>query len=291
MKVCVITNPVAGGGRGKTMAEALCKFLEVSGETVELVLTQKVGDAKDEAQRAVADCVVAVGGDGSVNEVVNGLANSDAMLCVLPAGTANVVARALRMPKDPATVAGLITAGRTRWIDVGLHGEHRFLLGAGAGLDAEIVRRVSAQRGRKSNLTKWVGPAVRTILSYSYPRFEVLVDGKVVSDRAQYAIVGNCRYSAAVFPATPEAKMDDGLLDVCILEDLGALRMMSHAINVWRPGFTHRKGVRYYQSTSIEFQAAPGVEIPLQVDGDPGGYLPASFGIEANAVRVIAPPP
>lgn len=291
MKVRIIANPVAGGGRGKDLAEALCRALEGKVADVELVLTQKAGDNKIEAGKPGADCVVAVGGDGSVNEVVNGLGDTGAILAILPSGTANVVARELSLPHEPEALATLIAKEQMRWMDVGRCGEHRFMLGAGAGLDAAITLAVSGQRGKKSSLSKWVGPTVKTVFSYSYPRFRVVADDKIVSENAQYAIVGNCRYSAGVFPATPIAKIDDGLLDVCVMENLSLLHLASILATVWHPAHIRRKDILYVQCSSVSFEAVSDERVPLQVDGDPWGDLPASFDVVPKAIQVIAPAP
>lgn len=289
MNVRIIANPVAGGGKGRVMAEALIQALQSRVEVVELILTEGPGDSEMEARKPGADCVVAVGGDGSVNEVINGLADSDARLAILPAGTANVVARELGIPSDPQAVAALIAGESGRWVDVGLHDHRRFMLGAGAGLDAAVAKRVSGQRGNTSNLLKWVRPTIETIRNYAFPRFRVVVDGQAVSDQAQYAIVGNCRYSAGIFPATPKAKIDDGLLDVCVMHDLQPLRILSLLITVWHSSHVRRKDIIYLQGRAVEFHPLSDDVVPLQVDGDPRGNLPAAFGIVPRAVKVAAP--
>ncbi|MFP6581431.1 MAG: diacylglycerol kinase family protein [Candidatus Hydrogenedentota bacterium] len=287
MKVRIIANPIAGGGRGKRLAEALRDTLNGNVDAVELVLTKQAGDNEIEAARPGADCVVAVGGDGSVNEVVNGLVDSDALLAILPAGTANVVARELDIPSDPNVVAKYIIAGNHRIMDAGLHGGRRFLLGGGAGLDAAIVHQVSQQRGKKSGLSKWVMPSIRTCLRYTFPQFRVVGDGRILAEDAQYVIVGNCRYSAGVFPATPKAQIDDGLLDVCVLRNLSPLRLLGLLPSVRVGRHIDRDDVLYRQCEHVELIPADEQDIPLQIDGDPRELLPATFSVEPGAIRVI----
>jgi YegS/Rv2252/BmrU family lipid kinase len=289
MRVHIIANPVSGGGRGERLAEALRVALDHLGVAAELERTTGAGHARQAAQRTDADCVAVVGGDGTVNEVLNGLADHGVTMAILPSGTANVVARELRIPRDAAVVAQCIAERRSRPLDVGLCGERRFLLGAGAGLDAAVVREVSARRGARSSLLKWVGPSIATILRYGFPPIRATVDGAVVSESAQYAIVGNCRYSAGVFPITPKALPDDGLLDVCLLHGLTPLRLLGLLASVWRPGFVDRKDVIYLQGRDVVFEPAGEEPAPLQVDGDPAGELPAHFGILPRAVRIVTP--
>lgn len=289
MNVRIIANPVAGGGRGRVMAEALLQALRRRGAATGLYVTQGRGDARRAAGLEGADCVVSVGGDGTAHEIVNGLRGRDTSLAILAVGTANVVARQFKLPKTADEVAGMVVAGKTTLMDLGLCGEERFVLGAGAGLDAAIVAKVESGRNHTSSLLKWVGPSISTILNYRYPKIRAIVDGVVVSETAEYAIVGNCVMSAAVFPATPHARTDDGLLDVCLLHDLGALKCAGLAVSVFSKGFTQRRDVVYRQGRQIRLEPAGEEAAPLQVDGDPAGNVPATFGVEPRALRLLVP--
>jgi len=271
------------------MAEALERHLQGSVDAVELSLTKKAGDASALAGKAGADCVVAVGGDGTINEIANGMRDTDATLAILPMGTANVVARELGIPRDTEAVAKIIVRHHVRSMDVGIAGGRRFLLGAGAGFDAAVAHAVSERRGRSSNYLKWIGPVVSKTLSYSYPEIKVVVDGSEVSGTAQYAIVGNCRYSAGVFQATPRAKIDDGLLDICLMHDLNLMRLMALALQLRDGRFLERDDVTYLQGKLVELSPASDEPVPLQIDGDPAGYLPGEFGIAEKALRVVVP--
>ncbi len=289
MRVHIIVNPVSGGGRGVKLAGALRAALEGRGLSCHLERTLQAGHARQLAGGSDANCVAVVGGDGTVNEVLNGLAEGGRMLAVLPSGTANVVARELGIPRNAEVVARCIAEARTRRMDVGRCGERRFLLGAGAGLDAEVVRRLSLRRGRRSSVLHWVPPALATFLHYDFPPIRATVDGRVASESAQYAIVGNCRYSAGIFPITPEARPDDGLLDVCLIHQVSLLRLLRLLTAVWRPGFTKRDDVVYLQGREVVFEPAGDEAAPLQVDGDPAGRLPARFGILPRAVELVTP--
>ena len=289
MKVRIIANPVSGGGRGKTLARTLQDLLTDALGSAELIFTQKPGDAEVEAGRSGADCIVAVGGDGTINEIANGMRDAGPTLAILPMGTANVVARELGIPRDPRAVAAMIVEQHVREMDVGIAKGRRFLLGAGAGLDAAVAQVVSERRGRSSSYLKWVGPIVSTAFTYSYPEIRVVVDGKEVSGTAQYAIVGNCRYSAGVFIATPKAKIDDGLLDVCLMHNLNPLRLARLALQLRHARFLERDDVVYVQGKHVELRPASHEPVPLQIDGDPAGRLPAEFTVDPAALKVVVP--
>ena len=290
-RVHIIANPVAGGGRGRVVARSLATALEQRGIDVSLFETAQAGDARAETGRCDAAIIAVVGGDGTLNEVLNGLPDRcAASIAICPVGTANVVARELGMRPDPGFVAEAIAAGGIRVMDIGLHGTRRFLLGAGAGLDAAVTKAVQESRGRKSSLLKWALPAIRVVLAYTWPRVRVTVDGEVIASSASYVIVGNCRYSAGVFPATPRADTADGLLDVCALSNLSIPRLLWLLANVWRPSFVEKPWIAYRQGREIHLEPAEGeVHAFLQVDGDPAGAIPASFNVAEWRVNMIVP--
>jgi len=290
MDVRMIVNPVAGRGRGRAMAERLEDGLKRRGVGVEVVYTAARGDAEVAAAAPGADAILSVGGDGTANECLNGMAGTSAVFGVVSAGTANVVARQIRVGRDLEAYADLVQQERSIPLDVGLWNGRRFIMGAGAGLDAAIVTAVQSKRQGPSSLWHWVLPTITTILNYPSPKIRVVVDGQVLSELADYAIVGNCIYSAGIFPATPRARIDDGLLDVVVVEGVSAWRMARLALGVWRPGFLEWPFIRYAQGKNIEFiPNEEGSAIPLQVDGDMAGAAPVSFGIVPHGVRIFSP--
>jgi YegS/Rv2252/BmrU family lipid kinase len=290
MKVRIIANPVAGGGKGKLRAEGLCRALEELGVSVDLFFTARAGDGREAAGKGGVDCVAVVGGDGSINEVLNGLTDFNTALAILPSGTANVVARELGIIKEPEAVAKWIVDGCRHSMDVGLCGNRRFLLGVGAGLDAAIAARVSAQRGHKSGLSKWIWPTLHQCFTYTFPGINVKVDGNLVGENYHYAVVGNCRHSAGIFKLSPKASIDDGLLDICLFRDLNVFRLASLSLAVLRPDFINRKDVTYLQGREIELTAADNGAVPLQIDGDPAGFVPVQIGVLPDKIQVVAPP-
>ncbi|MBI2425924.1 MAG: diacylglycerol kinase family lipid kinase [Candidatus Hydrogenedentes bacterium] len=288
MHVIIIANPVSGGGQGRAQADRLKHALEQHGATVELRTTAKAGDAHEFARQAQADAIAVVGGDGTLNEVLNGLDRFTGFLAPLPMGTANVVARELRLPRHPEQLAGLIMQRQARFMDVGRCEDRLFLLGAGAGLDAAITEITQQTRhGRKSTLRMWVMPAVRVVFNRHWPTTRVVVDGVLLCEASPYTIVGICRYSAGVFPATPAAKIDDGLFDVCCFTRLSLWRIALTLLVVYTPLFIRLPWVTHVQGHTVELTPEIDARVPLQIDGDPAGELPARFAIEARAIQII----
>lgn len=255
----------------------------------EIFTTGKAGDAHRESREPGYDCVVSVGGDGTTNEIANAVAGTDTLLAILPVGTANVVARELGIPRNPEVVADCIARRMVRTIDAGRCGDRLFLLGGGAGLDAEVVARIHANRGRKLSYAAYVVPTVKALFTYGYPRIRVTVDGVEVCDDGEYVIVANCRNSAGVFTATPKAKIDDGLLDVCIVKDLSILKVGWLIVLSMLPGFADRRAITYRQGRHVELLPAGQNVVPLQIDGDPAGAIPATFAVQPHALQVVLP--
>ncbi len=289
MKVRVIANPISGGGNGRRLGEAMSAALNARGISADLYVTTRAGEAGEIATETGYDCVVSVGGDGTTNEIANALLGTDIVLAILPLGTANVVPRQLGIPLNADAVADLIARGSVRRMDVGRCGDRIFLLGTGAGPDAAIVEAIHARRGQRLGISGYYVPTLRTLWRYDWPRIRVTVDGEVLCDDGHYAIVGNCRYSAGVFPFTPKARIDDGLLDVCVMRNLTMVRLARHAVASWRSGFVARKDVLYRTGTRVRFEAVDSRMLPLQIDGDPAGTLPSEFTVDPAALRVFAP--
>lgn len=289
MKIHIIANPIAGGGRGALMAERLDAALRRRGIQVEVFTTTRRGDAESEARQSTADCIVAVGGDGAVNETVNGLRGKDQPMTALPVGTANVVAKELGLRPDAEQIAEVVRGGRRRRLDAGECGGRLFLLGAGAGLDAAVVEQVhAARRGGRLHYGNYVGPAWQLLQQGVFPRIRVLLDGEELDGAAEYVVVGNCKRSAGLLCITPEAELDDGLLDVCCIDQINLLRTINLGLAACMPGFSRRDDIRYKKGREVELTPASG-RVPLQIDGDPMGELPAAIRVAPAAVQFLVP--
>lgn len=289
MDVLIIVNPVAGKGQAAQTARDLEQALESHGATCSIVETKRQGDAEQAASRCRADCVVSVGGDGTTNEVINGLPSSSIPVAIVPMGTANVLAGALELPTDVEGVAAMIAKGRTRRVDCGLHGKRRFIMGAGAGLDGQLADAVNSARQGAMGHSGWVGPALQGLAEYEFPYIRVTVDGEIVVDDAHCVLVRNCGSLAGIFPVMPDARCDDGVFDVLAIRDLTVGKLVELAAMSFTPTFHERDDIIYTKGALIEAESAEGVEVPVQRDGDPAGRLPARWKVEADAITLVVP--
>lgn len=291
-RVRIIANPIAGQGRACRDAERLAVELERLGVEADLFITRGAGDARREAAAEGFDCIVSVGGDGSTNEVANGIGMQDRAIAVLAHGTANVVARELGLPKRPKALAALIAQGATRLNDAGRVNGERFVLSVGAGLDAAVVHEVGRRRKGTLSYASYVLPVLHTLRTYAFPKIRVIAGGQVLCEDADYALAAKRRHSAGVVPLTPKAREDDGALEVIAFRNLTIPRALAIVGGAFLGGRHLGRGdVCYAKAAEARFESASGEPVPVQIDGDPGGFLPVDLSVEPGALRMVAPGP
>jgi len=287
----LIANPASGRTRGARMAAALLDLLRVRGADAVLVETTRSGHAREFAARlaGAAEAVLAIGGDGTLNEVVNGMLDAGVSVPILPvpAGTANVVAAELGLPAAPAELAEVALSGAVRIWDAARAGNRAFLMTCGAGFDAAVVEAVHAARaGRSLGLLSYFAPALRIAFGYSFPRMDVSIDGEPAGSPATFVLVGNTRLYGGPFSFFPDARPDDGLLDVCCMRGAAWPDLFRHAWGAFRRALAACPDVSFHRGTRVRIEAAG--RVPVQIDGDPGGELPVEIGVLPGAVRLLA---
>jgi len=290
LRVLVIGNPAAGAGRAGRRVAALVAALGRRGHAVESLLTTRPGEARARAAAAEGrfDCMVAAGGDGTLNEVLNGLADPRATpLVPMALGTANMLARELAIPRAPAALAALIESGAVRRVDMGRVDGTRFLGVVGVGFDAMVTEAVRQRRRGRLGYRGYVLPILRTLARYRPPRFAVRLDGGAPIECA-FAIACNLPCYGGVLRVTPDARCDSGRLEVALFERATAADLVRSAWPAWRGTLAARRWVRCGAATRIEIDgAAPPVAV--QVDGDAWGTTPIRIELEPRAVPILAP--
>jgi diacylglycerol kinase (ATP) len=291
----LIANPKTGryGSRRTLSIEAICADLRSLGIEVDLIPTTGPGDATRIAADAVRDGVgqvIVSGGDGTINEAVQGLVGSETRLAIVPRGTANVLARELGLPLDHRRAIEVISHGRSRKIHVGMTinetGAPRyFLLMAGIGLDAAVVKQVSP--GLKRRLGKgafWI-TGLSQLANWHPISFDLEVNGQTFP--ATFASVGNAPSYGGDLAITPRASLDKPEFEICIIHTTSRvryLRLLSYAMR--KSGIQpNRKGVSFVRAT----QASARGDVPVQVDGEVIGMLPMRFEIAPHSLEVIVP--
>lgn len=296
-RIKIIVNPVSGRGKALRLAEAVANLLRGQGCTVDLQKTQQGGDARRlAAESAGFAALAATGGDGTVNEVLNGLpAQGTPALAMLPSGTANVFAKELKLPRNAAGLARVLREGREISWDLGierLHGR-KFLLFASAGYDAHVVHVFHTARRGPIQMWQYIYWGMKSIVDYEIPRIVVEVDGRRVTDAAAWVTISNVPSYGGPLVFTPGARPDNRTFEVMIQHarpKRDIVRMFFAAILAWMTGIAYRMhDVTFHTASRVRLSSADGRPVPVQMDGDPAGQLPAEMEVVPGGIRVLTP--
>jgi len=296
-RIRIISNPASGQGRAGRKAREVMLALVERGCAVEVVETRGPGDASRIALEARSvDALVAVGGDGTINEVANGFpAAPHPPLGIIPSGTANVLAKEIRLPRRPAELADVISSGREIAWDEGRirPGDRRFLLFVSAGFDAQVVHAFHKRRDGRIRMSDYLAWGVRTYMECAIPKIRVVLDGRRVADQAAWVVVSNVRSYGGPIVLTPDAKFDDGRFEVMIQRrrhKADTAHLFGASVLAWAFGVDARPAdVTRHAAKRVRLESADGHRVALQVDGDPGGFLPVELEVEAGGVRILGP--
>jgi YegS/Rv2252/BmrU family lipid kinase len=287
----LVYNPTAG--QAETLQNEIAAATAVwqaHGWSVDLQPTQCSGDGKRLALLASArgdDLVIAAGGDGTINEVVNGLVGSNTALATLPLGTMNVWARELGLPLQPRAAAAALLDWQPRRIDLGRAGERHFLLMAGIGFDAAITAAVGRDEKRRLGALAYVLRGIEIALRIRGSRVRMRLDGRLVKGRVLMVLVGNSQLYGGLVKITHRASIDDGLLDVCVIHGDNFFTALRHALAILSRRYSHDPQIAYYRARVIEISARP--RLAVQVDGDPIGQTPMMLEVVPGAISALLP--
>lgn len=289
MRILILANPVAGRGRGVRLARRLSRLLERRGHAVELHVTTARDDARRVTRRRASrlDALVVAAGDGTLNEVLNGLPEPDRVpLLPLAVGTGNMLARELCLPTDPEVLAALIEARSMRRIDLGELEGHRFLSLVGIGFDALVAARIARTRRGRLPLRSYARPILEVAWGYRPPRLSVAVDGAPPLTGG-YVLVSNLRNYGGVLEITRGARCDSGVLHVFVLERARTLDLARAALRASLRIPFPREGI--LESTGRTLRVGSTDPVAVQVDGDFWGTTPVTIAVRPAAVRILAP--
>ena len=292
-KLKLIMNPIAGKGYALEILPEVLNILEQENYDIELFKTSKRGDAQNLAAHPGDNfqVVIAMGGDGTVNEVVNGVLDSgrDISVGIIPIGTANVLSKELFIPLDIKKACHIIAKGNTRKIDVGRNKHRYFFLMSGVRFDAEVLTLLESSRTGGISMITYIIPILKTFWNFEFPQFLVEVDGETLGEGVGFMLVSNARRYAGSFIITNRAKIDDGQLDVFIFRGTGKLTLLKYIFGGLLR-IAHRfDDVTYVQGKEINVQSLHNKNIPCQMDGDSSGILPQKFTVVPSALSILVP--
>ena len=280
--VAIIFNPKARSEKSSGLIEELRKIATGA----DFHITERPGEARELAEKAARAgfrVVAAAGGDGTVNEVANGIAGSGSALGVLPVGTMNVFAKEHGLPEKLDAAWAVICGRATREIDLLSANGNHFIQLAGVGLDAQVVKETTWESKMNLGPLSYLISAAH-IAARTPPRLFVEAGG--VTTEGSFVLVGNGRFYGAKLVLFPKARADDGLLDVLIFKNLGYLDIARYLAGVLVGRHTGMGDVEYFQVA--EAQVRSEQEVPFEVDGELSGVLPVTFRV-AGKQRICVP--
>jgi diacylglycerol kinase (ATP) len=292
LNVLLVVNPIAGGGRGRIGGVELEARLQSAGCEVERYET----DAPDAVARRFSspgavdgiDRIVCVGGDGTLNDVVNALPDPGAIpLGQFGLGTANMVSRELGIPRSAEGVAQVVTGGAVHRIDLGTANGRRFFGNASCGFDARLVHHIARRRKGGLGFFGYVLPGFASLRGYREPRLEVQLDGDAIL-HAGMVIVSNFKNYGGLFTVSPTAGCDSGTLELCAFERAGIPDLVRTLVAgaLGRLHVTRGVALRRITRARIVSLVDP---VPVQIDGDARGTSPLELSVQPAALPILVP--
>lgn len=289
IKTMVIANPLAGSRgarwRRKTPASVLAPLFP----DAELYFTTCAGDATRVAQEAAREgygLVVAAGGDGTVNEVANGLVHTDSQMAIFPLGTENVLAKERHIPAKFEKAAAFIRRTKPRQMDLGKIGDRYFVCFAGIGFDALVVEKVKQELKARFGPVAYMLTAMEQFFKYNEVkrRFRITVDDEILEVDSWQVLIGNIQTYGGGLKIWPRASMHDGLLDLVVLPRADIPGMLHQVVSAATGAHLKIPEVRYYQGR--KFQIECDTPVSFECDGDLGGLTPFSVELVPKALWV-----
>ncbi len=303
MATQVIVNPRAANGKaGRIWPECAEMLANVLHEGFEVRFTEWAGHAVDLARQAAAqgcELVIAAGGDGTVNEVVNGLADAlpRTKLGILSLGTGKDLVKTLGIPADLRQAAQVLANGAVRRIDLGrasfVDGSGRqmqrlFVNVGDVGFSGAVVQRVNRSSKALGGFLSYLGGLVTTLLTYSNKLMHITVDGGLDEIALVNAVVvANGQYFGGGMWVAPMAKIDDGLFEVAVIGDVGRLEVIGNVPKLYRGTLASHPKVRYLRGKKVTVTS--GDEVLLDLDGEQPGRAPVTFEVLPQALACLVP--
>ena len=289
-RACLIVNPVARTLPPPDRLATASAWLRLHGWVVEQHRTERAGHGTELARAAAergCEVIIAVGGDGTVNDVVNGIAGTPAALAVISAGTANVWAREIGLPRHPAAVARVVDEGDVRLMDLGVVNGRLFLLMASLGVDSVVVSALSPWAKRTFGRLAYVTRGVYEAASFPAVRARIRMDRETIQADLLMLVAGNTRSYGGAIAIANQAVADDGRLDVVLYNGSGFGRFTGYLARTFMGRHAGAPGTVYRQVRCLEVETA--TPLPVQADGEVVGTTPVRLGVYPQALRVIVP--
>lgn len=286
----IILNPAAHNVPKRERLNEADRYLLGQGWLVTYEETTGPGDAIGIAARAAEagiPLVFVCGGDGTLSEAANGLAGSETALAHIPGGTSNLWAREVGFKRRPVRAVEQAITGERRKIDLGRAGDRYFMLMAGYGIDAAVTQSVSLDVKSRVGAAAYALASVREAVRFRGAQMRLLFDDEEINGHVLMLVAGNTRLYAGITQITPEAVVDDGLLDVRVFMGRGRIDIMRFGLQTLLRRHRGSRRVVYRRVRNLRMDWE--IPLPLQLDGDPCSEPPAELSVAPAALWVAVP--
>ncbi len=292
METAFIVNRLAGRGRSGKIWDKIEPLLrrELAFKTY---YTVQAGDAVRLAGQAGAEgasLLVAVGGDGTIFEMVNGMDLSRCTLGILPTGTGSDLCRSLRYPQDPFAVAKQLFHWKSRRIDLGrIDGRRYFVNVIGAGFDGQVAYEINTKLKHLTGKAAYLVGILKNLVTYRNAPLDVEYDGRRWEGKALLIAIGNGSFYGGGLKVVPPAVLDDGCFHVCLAKDLSKIETLKILPKVYSGGHIGHPDIEVFTARRITVKSP--VSLMIQADGELLGTLPLTVEVAPRALSVLAPDP
>jgi diacylglycerol kinase (ATP) len=290
VRLIILLNPNAGRGKARFMLRGALEVMQREGVEIDVQESRDAQHLLALARRAAAenpDAIISVGGDGTHHYVLNGIVGSEIPLGIIPAGSGNDFAKGLGIPTQARAAAEALLAGNTRRIDLARAGNTVYACIAGAGFDSVVTRYANERVRHLRGSWAYAWSILRCLHSYRPEPLKIVTDVQEFSGEVIFAAVGNNVSYGGGIHLTPRARLDDGLLDVCIVLYLGKLELLRLVPRAYRGEHLGHPRIIYFQARQVSLSTTSRLE--LFGDGEFMQELPATIEIVPRVLPVIVP--
>jgi len=282
----LVYNPAAGRfPLSEKRLKALLENLDRYGIRAEAAMTRPLQEPSTWLNLKDTDLLIVYGGDGTLHGVIEQAVKWKVPVALLPAGTTNVLARELGIPRDPEQALSLVGRRKLQKIHLGQANGKYFHLMAGIGFDGYVISRMNQPMKKVLGIgAYWLAAAI-AILRYPLPPFELKIEGEV--HQGTFAVIGNARYYGGEFLVTPRASVKESCLDVCLFTGRQRWRYLSYLLGILSGKHLHYHDVIYRKVQHVELSGDSSV--PIQMDGELIGHGPMEFISSSEGLEVVVP--
>jgi len=285
-----IINPIAGKGKGSKIIPIIKEIMQDHGCSYEIKLTEKVGDAKrfaEEAKTQDFSTIVSVGGDGTLHEVVNGMAEGPQKLGVIPSGTGNDFTRSLNIPLNIRESIEILVQQKSVFIDLGKLNEKYFVNFCSVGLDALIAQEANKIKKYFSSTYAYIIGVIKALSKFKSINAELIIDDNKYKEKVMLIAVCNGSYYGGGMKIAPQAQFSDGMFDICIVRDMSKLKLLFLFPTIFKGKHIHYKEVKIYRGKSVQISSIEHINV--NADGELINNRPIKFEIIHKKIEVIVP--